>query len=171
MNDSDKVELTVGDLRRAAAECPEAQRVLAKLKPEAFGVEHKFKVGDRVTCHCPGQGMDGLSGTVRGYGPRSGLPGVQFDRAFAVGHDLDGRCLPGYGWYCHESSLVPEEQWEDVTERMFIRPGLVEGDFLLTAVVRGHPGFPFVIVINGRSDFSSSYKIENGRAYYRRPAK
>ena len=165
MNDNDEIRITVGDLRRAAAECPEAQRVLAKLKPEAFGVEHKFKVGDRVTCHCPGQGMDGLSGTVRGYGPRSGLPGVQFDRAFAVGHDLDGRCLPGYGWYCHESSLVPEEQWEDVTDRLRssgTRAYVMGQDF---------PGIPFKIVVDEDDHYASSYKIENGRAYYRRPAK
>ena len=49
-DDGEKVELTFGDVRRAAESCPDAKRVLERLVPKVFApVEEWEDVSDQVS--------------------------------------------------------------------------------------------------------------------------
>lgn len=70
----------------------------------------KFKVGDRVRAirECDGRNLIGYEGTVKviDSGIYVRLPiGVEFDKKFDFGHDLDGSVRNGHGRWCEESSL------------------------------------------------------------------
>jgi hypothetical protein len=65
--------------------------------------KNSFKVGDRVTCI---KVYDGKQETLNEVGTVVDAPdteeyvGVSFDK-LVQGHDCNGRCDPGYGWYFH----------------------------------------------------------------------
>lgn len=65
--------------------------------------EHKFKVGDRVTCIKVYDGRQEAlneTGTVVDAPDTEEYVGVAFDK-LVQGHDCNGRCDHGHGWYFH----------------------------------------------------------------------
>ena len=80
----------------------------------------EFKIGDRVTVRkeyghvgynrdgVPYQQRTGLSGTVCVLPPRLSSVGVRFD-SFIDGHDCDGHCEHGYGWFVLKNYVVRED--------------------------------------------------------------
>ena len=80
----------------------------------------EFKIGDRVTVQeeygpvgynrdgVPCQQRTGLSGTVCVLPPYLNGVGVRFD-SFIDGHDCDGHCEYGYGWFVLKNYVVRED--------------------------------------------------------------
>lgn len=81
---------------------------------------NKFNVGDRVIHPLRGEGeiicYEGV------------FPGVRFDVPFASGHDLNGRCPEGYGWFYFDDDLDwAHGQNNDLPEIKFTFDDLIEG--------------------------------------------
>ena len=164
-------EARLGRVRAAAKMCPQSKALLEEILPEAFDVPHKFKVGDRVTRTIDCTRMSGMSGRVAGYSNGNSVL-VEFDDSFPGGHDgleNGASCEGGRGWYCHESDLIPEEKWEDVTGALEVIPGWICSEQNSVAVgLRGSTSVGnFIVVVNPRVPCGGGYKIENGRAYRR----
>lgn len=74
---------------------------------EESTAEQPYKVGDRVVCHHVGQNnTDFCPGTIiSDSGVESGTRyGVHFDN-YINGHDLNGQCEDGYGWFVGERNM------------------------------------------------------------------
>lgn len=79
-----------------------------------------FQVGDRVIAmkQCDGnESIVGLVGTVMNYSGE--MVGVMFDDLISFGHNLNGGCENGYGWYVFDDVLQhytdPEVSIENVS--------------------------------------------------------
>lgn len=82
----------------------------------------EFQVGDRVMIVESGNPrLVGLEGTVRVPIDDGGWIGVVFDTEIACGHDLDGMCESGYGWYfpSHKAKIIPVLETLDIKQDEF----------------------------------------------------
>lgn len=78
-----------------------------------------FNVGDRVMCVVDHPENNthiyaGCTGTIVTE-PRGNRCGVRWDK-YIHGHELDGRCENGYGWYIDFCDIAPEADFEAATE-------------------------------------------------------
>lgn len=82
-------------------------------------MNNTFKIGDRVRGIKPVEGnhcvVDAV-GTVVCFSISTGRPGIEFDKSFEKGHNLNFQCRDGHGFYMRSDAL---EEYSDMQPDIF----------------------------------------------------